>query len=348
MAKPKSPLANFIAGVLLQLIVYGIIGYTWYIYTFRVCVTLLLQTSPTNVQLAGVLIAFASFFAIMALISYARIIAASPGYADQISSPSQLEADAGSTTTTRLPKFSYLPAFFDKRTMTQNDALASTIERPFLPALSVSSPAGTARFCDHCKCLKPSRTHHCSDCNRCVLKMDHHCPWVNNCVGHANYKFFFLFVMYTGLYGVWGLCSAAPLIILAVTEEQRDLDPQWIILLVFAFIFGLTVCGFAAAHFWYILQNRTTIEQLSTRADHIRVDLDPSGLQHEIVMAQMHERLWDIGKLDNWRAVMGHHPLSWFIPLYRGLGDGTIYPFNENSYHRIVEQAKQQSQSHAF
>ena len=28
-----------------------------------------------------------------------------------------------------------------------------------------------------CKCFKPDRCHHCSDCGLCTLKMDHHCPW---------------------------------------------------------------------------------------------------------------------------------------------------------------------------
>lgn len=52
------------------------------------------------------------------------------------------------------------------------------------------------RFCDKCKIVKPDRSHHCSVCRKCVLKMDHHCPWVNNCVSYSNYKYFILFLAY--------------------------------------------------------------------------------------------------------------------------------------------------------
>lgn len=30
-------------------------------------------------------------------------------------------------------------------------------------------------ICKKCISPKPPRTHHCSVCNRCILKMDHHC-----------------------------------------------------------------------------------------------------------------------------------------------------------------------------
>ncbi|XP_050397684.1 palmitoyltransferase ZDHHC16 [Patella vulgata] len=51
-------------------------------------------------------------------------------------------------------------------------------------------------ICKKCISPKPPRTHHCSICKTCILKMDHHCPWLNNCVGFYNHRHFFLFCFY--------------------------------------------------------------------------------------------------------------------------------------------------------
>ncbi|KAJ8880297.1 hypothetical protein PR048_016763 [Dryococelus australis] len=53
-----------------------------------------------------------------------------------------------------------------------------------------------ASICKKCIAPKPPRTHHCSVCNRCILKMDHHCPWLNNCIGHYNHRYFFLYMVF--------------------------------------------------------------------------------------------------------------------------------------------------------
>lgn len=38
---------------------------------------------------------------------------------------------------------------------------------------------GKRRFCNKCEQYKPDRCHHCSICDRCVLKMDHHCKYIH-------------------------------------------------------------------------------------------------------------------------------------------------------------------------
>jgi DHHC palmitoyltransferase len=40
------------------------------------------------------------------------------------------------------------------------------------------TPPGVKRLCRRCKTFKPQRAHHCSVCQRCIIKMDHHCPYV--------------------------------------------------------------------------------------------------------------------------------------------------------------------------
>lgn len=52
------------------------------------------------------------------------------------------------------------------------------------------------QFCQICVGYKVPRSHHCRQCNRCVMKMDHHCPWINHCVGHKNHKRFTLFLFF--------------------------------------------------------------------------------------------------------------------------------------------------------
>ena len=71
--------------------------------------------------------------------------------------------------------------------------------------------------CRHCNQIKPLRTHHCTICKSCVLKMDHHCrkfsnlwclriyiyiAWINNCVGLHNARYFLLFNFYTMLLSI--------------------------------------------------------------------------------------------------------------------------------------------------
>lgn len=59
-----------------------------------------------------------------------------------------------------------------------------------------SEPSMDERMCKKCNFVKPGRTHHCSVCKSCVMKMDHHCPWLANCVGYKNYRYFVCFLIW--------------------------------------------------------------------------------------------------------------------------------------------------------
>lgn len=51
-------------------------------------------------------------------------------------------------------------------------------------------------YCERCKYWKPPRSHHCSFCAKCVLRMDHHCPFTGNCIGMRNHGHFVLFWLF--------------------------------------------------------------------------------------------------------------------------------------------------------
>ena len=55
------------------------------------------------------------------------------------------------------------------------------------------------RVCKKCKILKPPRSHHCSICGECVMRMDHHCPWTGNCIGLKTHKYFICFLFWTAI-----------------------------------------------------------------------------------------------------------------------------------------------------
>lgn len=40
---------------------------------------------------------------------------------------------------------------------------------------------GGWRYCRKCNQMKPDRSHHCSVCGVCILRMDHHCVFIGTC-----------------------------------------------------------------------------------------------------------------------------------------------------------------------
>ncbi|KAK3686656.1 palmitoyltransferase for Vac8p [Vermiconidia calcicola] len=138
---------------------------------------------------------------------------------------------------------------------------------PNITTLTAKSSTGAPRYCKKCHTTKPDRTHHCSTCGHCVLKMDHHCPWLATCVGLHNYKPFILFLLYTSVF-CW-LCFgvSAHWVWFAIADQQQVQEQglrvvNTILLAVLGGIIGLVLSGFAGWHVWLATSGQTTIESL--------------------------------------------------------------------------------------
>eukprot|EP00092_Neocalanus_flemingeri_P028463 GFUD01030907.1.p1 GENE.GFUD01030907.1~~GFUD01030907.1.p1 ORF type:complete len:477 (+),score=126.22 GFUD01030907.1:106-1536(+) len=192
------------------------------------------------------------------------------------------------------------------------------------------SVQNAVRYCEKCLCIKPDRSHHCSVCEDCTLKMDHHCPWVNNCVGFHNYKFFLLFLGYALSYCVFIAASTARYFLrIWLLEKEADQElgsAKYHILFVFfiSILFSLSVSSLFWYHLWLVLHNRSTLEQFRAPIFENNAS-DPNG--------------WSLGKLNNMREVFGTSMLLWPLPLQTCLGDGISFPsrlpLDCTTYHSI-------------
>ncbi|ORY02973.1 zf-DHHC-domain-containing protein [Basidiobolus meristosporus CBS 931.73] len=163
-----------------------------------------------------------------------------------------------------------------------------------------------SRFCNICEVIKPSRCHHCSTCNRCILKMDQ----INQCVGWGNYKLFYLFILYTSLFCILVVASIIPPLVHRA-KSGNTIDTQWGIILAVAAVAGSGTLLLTRYHTKLLLNNQTTIEDLqSTR----------SGGNNE--------NIYDLGRENNWRAVMGNVWWLWFVPTSNSVGNGLHFPNN--------------------
>jgi len=190
---------------------------------------------------------------------------------------------------------------------------------------------GTVRYCEKCRHIKPDRTHHCSVCGECVLKMDHHCPWVNNCVCFTNYKFFILFLGYALVYCLFIMATSLQYFIafwkMHQSESSGTLDGfgRFHILLLFfvAVMFAINLASLFLYHIYLVCVNRTTLEAF--RAPVFYNGPDKNG--------------FNLGRRKNFLEVFGDKPRLWFMPVFTTTGDGVVYPLRaqppSNSYHSM-------------
>uniref|UniRef100_W5N982 Palmitoyltransferase n=1 Tax=Lepisosteus oculatus TaxID=7918 RepID=W5N982_LEPOC len=175
--------------------------------------------------------------------------------------------------------------------------------------------SGAIRYCDRCQLVKPDRCHHCSVCDKCILKMDHHCPWVNNCVGFSNYKFFMLFLAYSLLYCVFIAATDLQYFIKFWTNGLPDTQAKFHIMFLFfaATMFSVSLSSLFGYHCWLVSKNRSTLgREEAFRAPAFRHGADKNG--------------FSLGLSKNFRQVFGDEKQYWFLPVFSSAGETHQFP----------------------
>lgn len=145
-----------------------------------------------------------------------------------------------------------------------NDHLSTDI--PFWQRdIFVCNPDGRPAFCSTCFNYKPDRTHHCSEVDRCVLKMDHFCPWVGGIVSETSFKFFIQFCTYAALFCLMVLTTTAVFIAERRRRQPGFLEVHYYVLLGISALFLLFTFGMACSSIQFALLNTTTVENLNRR-----------------------------------------------------------------------------------
>ncbi|EDO16209.1 hypothetical protein Kpol_1014p29 [Vanderwaltozyma polyspora DSM 70294] len=163
---------------------------------------------------------------------------------------------------------------------------------------------GRFRVCRTCNVWKPDRCHHCSACDKCILKMDHHCPWFAECVGFKNQKYFVQFLIYTTVYAILVMTYTSFQIYDWFKNELYETEIIKIRLLmvwILSVAVFLTVTCFTGFSIYQTINNRTTIEMYTLRK--YREELELYGNYRD---SQLTRNIFDLGSTwENWCEVMG-------------------------------------------
>ena len=124
------------------------------------------------------------------------------------------------------------------------------------------------KWCRICWAPKPDRTHHCSSCGRCVLRMDHHCPWVSQCVGHRTHAAFLHLLLCVTILSLYiGITSSFAFYDFLFAPLPHPMEPTTPLhcfgLVVMGWIFAMVIGSFFGFHIYLSFTNQTTLEQLS-------------------------------------------------------------------------------------
>ncbi|KAF7684776.1 Palmitoyltransferase ZDHHC15B [Astathelohania contejeani] len=188
------------------------------------------------------------------------------------------------------------------------------------------------KTCDKCRTYKPPRTHHCSICNKCYLKMDHHCALLDCCIGFHNYKAFYIFLFLNCVLNIYNIVVL--MIELLGGDSERKFDAYYITCIILYAIELVVFISFFILHTWLIFNNETTIEYQAIN-DYLQgVNMHRNVFQegpltgNTMIRDRKLLNPYNLGYSENWTQVFGTRIIDWFLPTFSSVGDGVSFHKN--------------------
>ncbi|KAJ3330136.1 Mitochondrial inner membrane protease atp23 [Blyttiomyces sp. JEL0837] len=182
------------------------------------------------------------------------------------------------------------------------------------------------KTCYKCKLPKPDRAHHCSVCDKCVLKMDHHCPWLTFAVAEkAQPDIYLVKTTYLTLAALYYFLMNVP-IFYAELWAHHDIVTAAFSYKGFLFTFLLAgtivfVVGYLAGYnFYLIVSGQTTIEH----------SMNSYAKKNAALRGEIWVNEFDLGTYRNMAIFfnISYNRPWWtvFVPMpVPAMGDGTMY-----------------------
>ncbi|RDW62213.1 hypothetical protein BP6252_11646 [Coleophoma cylindrospora] len=244
----------------------GVVGYATYVLVALLCVSYLLVERNDRSAAIPILVVYFVLFLLMAM-SFFRLL-----YTTMVDPPylpygTEVQpSKAGGVGEKKGDGLVGRP--YDSMTpvpMAEKNSSFPGLERFYTKDIFRCEPDGKPRWCSTCSNWKPDRCSHCSDAQRCILKMDHFCPWVGGPVGETNFKFFIQFTGYTALFCTHILVVMAIYLHQQIAEHVRY-NRHFAAVLGLAGFFGLFTLGMTVTSIPLAMKNMTQVETLGGRS----------------------------------------------------------------------------------
>ncbi|GAV52861.1 hypothetical protein ZYGR_0AI01430 [Zygosaccharomyces rouxii] len=211
------------------------------------------------------------------------------------------------------------PLDYDTLKVYNMQAVESGAELPpeFLSRRSITMKRdGRFRVCQTCHVWKPDRSHHCSRCDKCILRMDHHCPWFPSCIGFNNQRFFIQFLLYATTYSIVVFSFISIQLFHWFKTKQYEvelIDLQLLSVWLLGIAVSISLSFFTGFSVYQVTKNQTTIEMHIYRRyrEELEILADTCG-----PINSNRDNAYDLGSaMNNWKDTMGEHWIEWLFPI---------------------------------